>query len=200
MQEGPSSFAIFDTFDDEAGREAHLKGKVAAALMEKAEAGDLFAKTPEIHKLGVLADKVFAIDHSSPGLHLSSQTMGLKGSNLVAGCFGLTSDRGRTRRSDWTRVGSSIIVVDTLGHNFLRRTGIARAYGLEHGCGTRCHGPDGCEAIITDLAQRYDARSSHPDYPKTFPRLAQLGIWDLCAERRDNICNGRQIDDSKPCG
>ena len=57
IQEGPSSFAIFDTFDDEAGREAHLNGKVAAALMEKAKAG-LFAKTPEIFKLEILADKL----------------------------------------------------------------------------------------------------------------------------------------------
>ena len=57
IQMGPSSFAIFDTFDDEAGRNAHLNGKVAAALMEKATAGDLFAKTPEIHKLDILADK-----------------------------------------------------------------------------------------------------------------------------------------------
>lgn len=57
IQMGPSSFAIFDTFDDEAGRNAHLNGKVAAALMEKAKAGDLFAKTPEIHKLDILADK-----------------------------------------------------------------------------------------------------------------------------------------------
>jgi quinol monooxygenase YgiN len=54
IQEGPSSFAIFDTFDDEAGRDAHLSGKVAAALMEKAKAGDLFAKTPEIHQAGIL--------------------------------------------------------------------------------------------------------------------------------------------------
>src|SRR5947208_14288 len=35
IQEAPSSFAIFDTFDDEAGRDAHLNGKVAAALMER---------------------------------------------------------------------------------------------------------------------------------------------------------------------
>ena len=58
IQEGPSSFAIFDTFDDEAGRDAHLNGKVAAALMEKAKGGDLFAKTPEIYKLEILADKL----------------------------------------------------------------------------------------------------------------------------------------------
>src|ERR1700712_3890022 len=57
IQEGPSSFAIFDTFDDESGREAHLNGKVAAALMAKAKDGDLFAKTPEIYKLEILADK-----------------------------------------------------------------------------------------------------------------------------------------------
>ena len=57
-KEGPSRFAIFDTFDDESGREAHLNGKVAAALMEKAKAGDLFVGTPEIHKLGILADKL----------------------------------------------------------------------------------------------------------------------------------------------
>jgi quinol monooxygenase YgiN len=57
IQEGASSFAIFDTFDDEAGRDAHLNGQVAAALMEKAKA-DLFAKAPEIHKLEILADKL----------------------------------------------------------------------------------------------------------------------------------------------
>jgi quinol monooxygenase YgiN len=57
IQEGPSSFAIFDTFDDEAGRNAHLNGKVAAALMERARAGDLFAETPEISRLELIANK-----------------------------------------------------------------------------------------------------------------------------------------------
>jgi quinol monooxygenase YgiN len=58
IQEGPSRFAIFDTFNDEAGRDAHLNGKVAAALMEKVKKGDLFAKAPEIHKIDILADKL----------------------------------------------------------------------------------------------------------------------------------------------
>jgi quinol monooxygenase YgiN len=58
IQEGPSSFAIFDTFNDEAGRDAHLNGKVAAALMEKAKSGELFAEEPQIYKLGILADKL----------------------------------------------------------------------------------------------------------------------------------------------
>jgi quinol monooxygenase YgiN len=56
IQEGPSSFSIFDTFDDEAGRDAHLNGKVAAALMAKA--GELLAKPPAIHKIDILADKL----------------------------------------------------------------------------------------------------------------------------------------------
>jgi quinol monooxygenase YgiN len=52
IQEGPSSFAIFDTFDDDAGRDAHLNGKVAAALMAKA--GELLAKPPPLHKIDIL--------------------------------------------------------------------------------------------------------------------------------------------------
>src|ERR1700728_2630734 len=56
IQNGPSSFAIFDTFDDETGRDAHLNGKVAAALMAKA--GELLAKPPVIHKIDVLAEKL----------------------------------------------------------------------------------------------------------------------------------------------
>jgi quinol monooxygenase YgiN len=53
---GSSAFAIFDAFPDEAGREAHLAGKVAAALMDRA--GDLLAKPPAIEKIDVLAAKL----------------------------------------------------------------------------------------------------------------------------------------------
>jgi hypothetical protein len=53
---GPSTFAIFDAFPDEAGRQAHLAGKVAAALMAKA--GDLLAQPPAIQKADVLASKL----------------------------------------------------------------------------------------------------------------------------------------------
>ena len=59
IQEGPSSFAIFDTFNDEAGRDAHLNGKVAAALMEKITAGDVFNKTPDGARPFVLPPAVF---------------------------------------------------------------------------------------------------------------------------------------------
>ena len=53
---GPSTFGIFDTFPDEAGRQAHLSGKVAAALMEKAS--ELFAQPPTIEQVDVLAAKL----------------------------------------------------------------------------------------------------------------------------------------------
>jgi quinol monooxygenase YgiN len=53
---GPSTFGIFDAFPDEAGRQAHLAGKVAAALKESAS--DLFAVAPAIEKADVLASKL----------------------------------------------------------------------------------------------------------------------------------------------
>ena len=50
---GPTTFGIFDAFPDEAGRQAHLAGRVAAALM--ARASELFGQPPVIEKLDVLA-------------------------------------------------------------------------------------------------------------------------------------------------
>jgi quinol monooxygenase YgiN len=53
---GASTFGIFDAFPDETGREAHLSGRVAAALVAKAS--DLFAKPPVIEKVDLLAAKL----------------------------------------------------------------------------------------------------------------------------------------------
>ena len=53
---GPSTFGIFDAFPNEAGRQAHLSGKVAAALMAKAS--ELFAKPPTLEKVDILAAKL----------------------------------------------------------------------------------------------------------------------------------------------
>jgi quinol monooxygenase YgiN len=53
---GPSTFGIFDTFPDENGRQAHLSGKVAAALMAKAS--ELFSEPPQIQQVEVLAAKL----------------------------------------------------------------------------------------------------------------------------------------------
>ena len=53
---GPTTFGIFDAFPDEAGRQAHLSGQVAAALMAKAS--ELLATPPVIEKVDVLAAKL----------------------------------------------------------------------------------------------------------------------------------------------
>lgn len=53
---GPSSFGIFDTFLDDSGRQAHLTGRVAEALMAKAP--DLLAQAPSIEKIDILAAKL----------------------------------------------------------------------------------------------------------------------------------------------
>src|SRR5215831_21340321 len=53
---GPSTFGIFDAFPDEAGRQAHLSGRVATALMAKAP--DLLAEPPVIQNIDVLAAKL----------------------------------------------------------------------------------------------------------------------------------------------
>jgi quinol monooxygenase YgiN len=53
---GPSTFGIFDAFPDDAGRQAHLSGRVAAALM--ARAPELLSFPPSIEKVDVLAVKV----------------------------------------------------------------------------------------------------------------------------------------------
>jgi quinol monooxygenase YgiN len=56
MKMGGTSFGIFDVFPDEAGRDAHLNGAVAAALMAKA--ADLFSRPPSISKVEILAAKL----------------------------------------------------------------------------------------------------------------------------------------------
>lgn len=53
---GPSTFGIFDSFADDSGRQAHLLGKVAEALMAKA--GELLASPPVIEKVDLLAAKL----------------------------------------------------------------------------------------------------------------------------------------------
>ena len=50
-----SEFGIFDTFPDDAGRQAHLGGPIAAALMAKAS--ELLADAPKIEPVDVLASK-----------------------------------------------------------------------------------------------------------------------------------------------
>lgn len=53
---GPTTFGIFDAFPADAGRQAHLNGPIAAALMAKAS--ELLAEPPKIEPVDVLAAKI----------------------------------------------------------------------------------------------------------------------------------------------
>jgi quinol monooxygenase YgiN len=55
LKEDGGNYSVFDTFNDEAGRDAHLNGDIAKALMAKAS--ELFADPLKIHKITILADK-----------------------------------------------------------------------------------------------------------------------------------------------
>ena len=55
IKEGEGAYAVFDTFDDEKGRDAHINGEIAKALMAKAE--ELFSNPLQIHKLQIVASK-----------------------------------------------------------------------------------------------------------------------------------------------
>lgn len=55
FQTGPRSFGIFDTFADEAGRKAHLEGRIAAALLGRAD--ELLSAPPDIRMADLLAVK-----------------------------------------------------------------------------------------------------------------------------------------------
>jgi quinol monooxygenase YgiN len=55
LQIGPSTFGIFDTFENEEGRKSHLGGQIAQALMKNAP--DLLAKDPVIEQVSLLASK-----------------------------------------------------------------------------------------------------------------------------------------------
>lgn len=56
IRRGPAAFAIFDTFPDDTGRQAHLAGRVATALM--AQAPELLASAPTVESVEILAAKL----------------------------------------------------------------------------------------------------------------------------------------------
>lgn len=55
FRSGPRSFGIFDAFADDAGRKAHLEGRIAAALLGRAD--ELLSSPPDIRQVDILAAK-----------------------------------------------------------------------------------------------------------------------------------------------
>jgi len=56
IQLDDATFGIFDVFPSQEGRQAHLDGPIAAALMSKAD--ELLSAPPDIKPIDVLADKL----------------------------------------------------------------------------------------------------------------------------------------------
>jgi hypothetical protein len=108
----------------------------------------------------------------------------------------LAADPNRER---WISTGAGMVVIDSLLHNHLHRTGVLRRFRADHAYGPRCYSPGGCADLIRGLAHRIDARKFNPDLPACFPRFVQFAIWQLCSTSELDICNGRHIDDRTRC-
>lgn len=103
------------------------------------------------------------------------------------------------RKGRWAAVGASMIVVDTLVHNFLHRTGVLGRLEASHAYGAACYAPGGCADIIRLISAYIDATAFNPTFPTDFPRFVQLAIWRYCADRELAVCNGNRIVDRSPC-
>jgi hypothetical protein len=103
------------------------------------------------------------------------------------------------RRPHWLDAGASFVVVDTLVHNFLHRTGILARFEADHAYGAACYRPGGCADLIDRIAEQIDARTFNSAFPKVFPRFVQLSIWRYCSEGGLDVCNGNRIDDRHRC-
>jgi hypothetical protein len=108
----------------------------------------------------------------------------------------MADPEGRPR---WFEVGSQLIVVDTLVHNFLVRSGILSRFQVAHGYGAACYRAGHCADILRQVSAMIDARRFNPSYPKDFPRFIQHALWRYCAANGLSVCNGNMIDDRQSC-
>jgi len=105
----------------------------------------------------------------------------------------------REQRPDWFNTGKAMIAIDTLVHNFLFRSGVLESCGIPHRYGPACYAPGGCAEIIRAVADRIDARSFNPRFPRLFPRFIQHAIWRYCAAEGLDLCNGNRVADHERC-
>lgn len=107
---------------------------------------------------------------------------------------------GRSRKgSRWFNAGCRMIVVDSLVHNFLHRTGILKRLRVDHLYGVQCFRQNRCAGLLLQLSARIDARNYNETYPSFFPRFVQNAIWRYCAQSELNECNGLRINDRHRC-
>lgn len=105
----------------------------------------------------------------------------------------------RDQRPLWYDTGVTMIVVDTLIHAFLTRSGILDDCGIPHAYGPACYAEGGCAEIIRGAADRIDARAFNPRFPKIFPRWIQFALWRYCSAEGLDLCNGNRISATERC-
>jgi hypothetical protein len=108
----------------------------------------------------------------------------------------LAAQDGRTH---WHELGGSFVVIDSLVHKFLVRTGILQGLNHQHSYGLACYETDGCTGAILMIAQHIDAREFNKNYPAYFPRFIQNAVWRFCAQDALSVCNSIKINDHKRC-
>jgi hypothetical protein len=113
-------------------------------------------------------------------------------------CAMLLLGAGKSR-PQWFEIGASFVVIDSLVHNFLHRTGILWRFDAAHSYGPNCYRPGGCSDLLRRIADQIDARAFNPAFPQTFPRFVQSAVWRYCAEGELDICNGNRINDNNRC-
>ena len=109
---------------------------------------------------------------------------------------------GRPGDALWQAAGAELIVIDTLVHNWLHRTGILSDLDARHNYGPKCYAPNGCADILRQAALPIDTRRYSSDNPPTFPRLIQYAIWRFCAADAFDIwpCSGAGCPIMRYCG
>jgi hypothetical protein len=116
--------------------------------------------------------------------------------SMVLASLLLAAPRAKAR---WRDVGARFVVVDTLVHNFLHRTGILSGFKADHAFGAACYRPNGCASLIAQVAERIDAQAFNAAYPTIFPRFVVFSLWRYCSAGGLDICNGNRIDDGARC-
>ena len=89
----------------------------------------------------------------------------------------------------WNRIGGALIVIDSLVHNNLHRTGILARFKAEHRLGPACYQTRGCADIIDRVALKIEAA----------PRAVTHALWRYCSIDGFNVCNGNRINDRQRC-
>lgn len=170
-------------------------GDFVAWLDAQLAAADIGARADPSVRAGALRECLLAPLVVVPGV--SRKVWSLALATLLLG----TAHTRPTRvlRERWIAAGSGLIVVDTLVHNHLTRTGVLRRLGCEHAYGPRCQAEDGCLGVLAGLAARIDARSFAPDLPAYCPRFVQHALWRFCSEAGWGICSGRRIARTTRC-